>query len=94
MDELEKKEGQKYGRVFERFLTDLRDVACLNPRERYLYPILKGVPFQDFHVALQMVVKSNRKVVNDNRKRMEEDYEAGILKEAEEIKTNRKKKKK
>lgn len=88
---MDKDENKKYGRIFERFLTDLRDVAHLNPREKYLYPVLKGVPFQDFHVALQMVVKANRKVVNDNRKRMKDEYEEGILKEAEEIKARQKK---
>ena len=78
-------EEDRYDTLFSRFIRDLHDVAFLKPRSKYLYPVMKGVPFQDFHVSLQMIVQANKKQVNDNRKEMEALRRAFVMEEAAEI---------
>jgi hypothetical protein len=47
-------ERKAYDRRFRLFLMKLDDVAGYRPREKYLYPIMDGVPFNDFDVALDL----------------------------------------
>lgn len=82
---MKKSDKDKYDSLFSRFTQDLVDVSFLEPREKYLYPIMRGVPFQDFHVALQMVLRGKRKVINDNRKAMQAAHKKLIKQEAEQI---------
>ena len=52
-------------RLFHTFLYKLIDVAKFMPREQYLYPIMRGVPFRDLDVALDLAIIEHRKA-NDN----------------------------
>jgi len=47
-------EREAYDRHFETFLAKLDAVANYRPREKYLYPVMDGVPFNDFEVALDI----------------------------------------
>ena len=82
---MKKSDKDKYDSLFSRFTQDLVDVSFLEPREKYLYPIMRGVPFQDFHVALQMVLHGKRKIINDNRKALRAAQKELVRQEAEQI---------
>jgi hypothetical protein len=58
-------------RRFQRFLRDLSKVAGMRPRTEYLYPVMRGVPFQDFHTALHMAIEKHRRALNDNDRNAE-----------------------
>lgn len=47
-------ERESYDQRFETFLFKLDAVANYRPREKYLYPVMDGVPFNDFEVALDI----------------------------------------
>lgn len=50
---------------FQAFLFKMIDVAKYKPKEKYLYPIMEGVPFRDLEVALDMAMLERHKA-NDN----------------------------
>lgn len=52
-------------RKFEQFMVKLQRVAKMQPRSEYLYPIMRGVPYQDFHVSLEMAL-DQKPGKNDN----------------------------
>lgn len=54
----EEREG--YDAAFQAFLEKIVTVAKYAPREKYLYPIMNGVPFKDLNVALDMAVMERR----------------------------------
>ncbi len=58
----------QYDQRFQTFLFKIVDVAKYNPKEKYLYPIMNGVPFRDLDVALDMAVQERAKrKSNDNK---------------------------
>lgn len=62
-------EKNQYDLRFQTFLYKIVDVAKYNPREKYLYPIMNGVPFKDMEVALDMAIKERgKRKTNDNTK--------------------------
>ncbi len=64
---LKPEDQQDYDTRFELFLAKMVEVAHYNPRRKYLYPIMQGVPFKDLEVALDMATlqRANAKS-NDN----------------------------
>lgn len=61
-------EKSLYDLRFQTFLFKIVDVAKYSPREKYLYPIMNGVPFRDLEVALDMAVQERAKRrSNDNK---------------------------
>ncbi|PZQ45332.1 MAG: hypothetical protein DI551_07680 [Micavibrio aeruginosavorus] len=61
-------EKSLYDLRFQTFLFKIVDVAKYSPREKYLYPIMNGVPFRDLEVALDMAVQERAKrKANDNK---------------------------
>lgn len=61
-------EKSLYDLRFQTFLFKIVDVATYSPREKYLYPIMSGVPFRDLEVALDMAVQERAKhKANDNK---------------------------
>ena len=62
-------EKSQYDERFQAFLYKMVEVAKYNPRERYLYPIMSGVPFKDMEVALDMAMQQRgKRQTNDNKK--------------------------
>lgn len=56
-----------YDAAFQAFLEKIMTVAKYTPREKYLYPIMNGVPFKDLNVALDMaVLERGKRKANDN----------------------------
>ncbi len=51
---------------FQNFLTEFTKVSLMQPRERYLYPIMRGVPFSDLETALMMAGIDYAKAANEN----------------------------
>lgn len=61
-------EKSLYDLRFQTFLFKIVDVAKYSPREKYLYPIMNGVPFRDLEVALDIAVQEHAKHrANDNK---------------------------
>lgn len=61
-------EKSLYDLRFQTFLFKIVDVAKYSPKEKYLYPIMNGVPFRDLEVALDMAVQERAKrKANDNK---------------------------
>ncbi len=57
----------EYDAAFQAFLEKIISVAKYAPREKYLYPIMQGVPFKDLNVALDMaVLERGKRKANDN----------------------------
>lgn len=50
---------------FQKFMSRLLMVAKYAPMEKYLYPIMQGVPFRDMEVAIDMAMIEKSKA-NDN----------------------------
>ena len=64
---LKPEERDRYDADFQMFLEKIITVAKYAPREKYLYPVMDGVPFKDLNVALDMAVIERRKrKANDN----------------------------
>lgn len=56
-----------YDRRFQTFLSKIVEVAGYTPRCKYLYPLMKGVPFSDLEVALDIAIAARAKnKSNDN----------------------------
>src|SRR5690606_31300112 len=49
-------EKERLEKKFHTFLFKLIDVAKYSPKERYLFPIMEGVPFRGLEVALDMAM--------------------------------------
>jgi len=59
-------EKRAYDVKFATFLNKLLHVAKLTPRERFLYPVIRGVAYQDFDTALDIALKQRfKKVLQD-----------------------------
>ncbi|MFA5593268.1 MAG: hypothetical protein WC989_08145 [Micavibrio sp.] len=66
---LKPEEQDSYDKRFQNFLFKIIDVAKFKPKEKYIYPIMDGVPFKDLEVALDMaVLKRGQRKTNDNKK--------------------------
>lgn len=59
--------NSKYDQRLHRFLRRIKAVSRLVPREKYLYPIMDGVPFKDLETALMMAIIAFKEATNDNR---------------------------
>lgn len=60
-------ERDRYDADFQAFLEKIITVAKFTPREKYLYPVMNGVPFKDMSVALDIaVMEHKKKKANDN----------------------------
>jgi len=67
---LTKQEKQAYDERFMLFKRKLSMVSRLRPREKYLYPLMRGVPFKDMETSLEMVIISfGEKVERIQKKR-------------------------
>ena len=55
----------KLDAAFQQFLFKFIDVARTVPKEKYLYPIMRGVPFRDLEVALDLAILDCQRA-NDN----------------------------
>ena len=64
---LKPEEREGYDAAFQVFLEKIIAVAKYAPREKYLYPIMQGVPFKDLNVALDMaILERGMRKANDN----------------------------
>lgn len=63
---------KQYDVRFRIFMRDLTMVSRMKPKEKFLYPIMDGVPFKDLETAILMAkIDYTRKIddtVNDNEK--------------------------
>ena len=59
-------EKDKLDKGFQTFMEKMMAVAKYKPKEKYLYPIMRGVPFRDLEVALDLA-SLERATVNDNK---------------------------
>lgn len=57
-----------YDLRYKKFLYRINAVSKLVPRDKYLYPIMDGVPFKDLETAIMMAEISYKRIKNDNRK--------------------------
>jgi hypothetical protein len=64
---MKQEDKDNYDRRFQSFLSKMIEVAKYAPKERYLYPVMEGVPFKDLEVTLDLVVMEHAKrKANDN----------------------------
>jgi hypothetical protein len=64
---LKPEEKESLDKQFYDFLSKCIAVAGYKPREKYLYPVMRGVPFRDLDVAFDMAVMDRAKhKANDN----------------------------
>lgn len=64
---MKQEDKDNYDRHFQSFLSKIIEVAKYTPKEKYLYPVMEGVPFNDLEVALDLVVMERAKrKANDN----------------------------
>ncbi len=64
---LKREDKDIYDKRFQSFLAKMIDVAKYHPKEKYLYPIMDGVPFRDMEVALDFAVQlRTTSKANDN----------------------------
>ena len=64
---MKQEDKDNYDRRFQSFLLKIIEVAKYTPKEKYLYPVMEGVPFNDLEVALDLVVMERAKrKANDN----------------------------
>ena len=59
-------ERREMDQRLQSFLIEFTRVSHMEPRERYLYPIMKGVPFSDLETALMMATIDYAKAANEN----------------------------
>lgn len=57
---------QQYDMRFRDFIRQIMQVRRMQPREKYLYPLMDGVPFRDLETAILMVKIDYDIVANDN----------------------------
>jgi len=59
--------AELYDKRFQYFLKQIVDVARLQPRKQYLYPVMDRVCFRDLEVALELMLNDRpRRRLNDN----------------------------
>lgn len=64
---LKPEDRDEYDKRFQNFLFKFVEIARYQPRRKYLYPIMEGVPFKDLEVALDMaVIERAKRKANDN----------------------------
>lgn len=64
---LKPEDRDRYDLRFQEFLARMVEVAGYSPRQKYLYPIMEGIPFKDLEVALEIAVAERMKhKANDN----------------------------
>lgn len=56
----------EYDMRFQSFLMKLTNISNLYPREKYLYPLMDKVIFQDFETAMSSTIVDFADVSNDN----------------------------
>ncbi len=63
---------KRYDLRFRHFIREINVVSRMNPKEKFLYRIMDGVPFKDLETAILMAKidydPKNLEVVNDNDK--------------------------
>ena len=59
----------QYDTRFRTFLRQIIGISRMKPREKYLYPLMDGVPFKDLETAIAMANMNYENVTNDNEKR-------------------------
>lgn len=57
---------KQYDLRFKDFLKQIVNIGRMKPREKYLYPLMNGVPFRDLEVAIAMCSMAFEQAVNDN----------------------------
>lgn len=58
-----------YDKRFQSFLSKMIDIAKFQPKEKYLYPIMEGVPFKDLEATLELAaLERAKRKANDNSK--------------------------
>lgn len=61
--------NMEYDMRFRTFLRQIIGVARMKPKEKYLYPIMDGVPFKDLETAILMANIDYGIATNDNREK-------------------------
>ncbi len=56
----------EYNMRFRSFLRQIIGVSRMKPREKYLYPIMDGVPFKDLETSILMANIDYGIATNDN----------------------------
>ena len=56
----------QYDMHFRDFIRQIISVRRMQPREKYLYPLMDGVPFRDLETAIMMVKIDYDIAANDN----------------------------
>lgn len=56
----------QYDMRFRDFIRQIITVRRMQPREKYLYPLMDGVPFRDLETAIMMVKIDYDIAANDN----------------------------
>ncbi|MEM7617930.1 MAG: hypothetical protein AAF244_00970 [Pseudomonadota bacterium] len=51
---------------YHNLIQDLHDIYKIEPKEKYMYPLMDRVIFQDFETALSSVLE-DYKIANDNK---------------------------
>ena len=51
---------------FYKFLRGIISASAMKPKEKYLYPMMDGVPFKDLETAILMAHIEHDDVTNDN----------------------------
>lgn len=60
---------KQYDLRFRHFIREIIVVSRMKPKEKFLYRIMEGVPFQDLETALMMAKIDFGEAENDNAKK-------------------------
>ena len=64
-----RKQKNAYRVRYVKLLEDLTEIANMQPRERYMYRLMKTVIFHDFETALDVVIEDFKDADNDNKRK-------------------------
>lgn len=64
-----KAKNTTYDERFRSFLSDITAVSLMEPRAKYLYKIMDGVPFKDLETAILMANIDYDATINGNKRK-------------------------
>ncbi len=61
------KDLKTYSKRYRSFVKKLSNIKRMTPKEKYLFPLMDGVPFQDLEIAILLCEMAHEKASNDNK---------------------------
>lgn len=62
-----KNRKRQYRARYVKVMSNLTEIAGMQPKEQYMYRLMNTVIFQDFETALDVVIEDFKNASNDNK---------------------------